>query len=57
MTDAPNTDDPDTDDDDAADAPGATENDVGSTDSKKPNIHWENVINISKIPTTAKELV
>ena len=36
LTDAPNTDDPDAVDDAADDAPNATYNDAGSTESKKP---------------------
>ena len=54
LTDAPNTDDHTAADDDSAYAQNATDNDVGSADSKNPNIHWENAINISKCPQHQK---
>ena len=55
LKDAPNTDDPDASDDDDSDAPNTTDNNAGLEESKNPNIHWENAIDISKIPTTPKK--
>ena len=48
MTDDPYNGDPDATDDDSDDAPKATENYAGCTDSKNPHNNWENTINISK---------
>ena len=52
----PHTDDPDANDDDAAGDPNATDNYDGSIDSNNPNICQESATNISKMPTSPKNI-